>query len=415
MKILQINCVYKKGSTGKIVYDIHRCLKNDEFESVVCYGRGEKIKESNVYKTCGEIYSKFNNLLSRITGIMYGGCFFSTNTLIRILKRERPDVVHVHCINGYFVNIYRLIWYLNQNKFKTILTLHAEFMYTANCGHSFECTKWKSGCGKCPNFKKETRSICFDNTALSWRKMREAFRGFDNLIVVSVSPWLQKRAQCSPILQDKKHVTVFNGIDTSVFRPYDKCDLKFGSVFFGKKIIFHATACFSSDKDHIKGGYYVIEMAKRFLNVDSNVLFVIAGKHEDLIDVPANMVFLGNVSDQNKLAEYYSMADVTLLTSKKETFSMIVAESLCCGTPVVGFEAGAPEMIALKEASSFVPYGDCELLFNELKCCLQNKDFDKQRVANISAAKYSKEVMIMQYEKIYETIVNDESNSSRRS
>ena len=106
MKVMQINCVYNSGSTGKIVHDLHNELIANGIESVVCYGRGKKVKEKNVYKTCGELYSKVNNLFSRITGIMYGGCFFSTNKLLRIIKKEKPDVVHLHCLNGYFVNIY---------------------------------------------------------------------------------------------------------------------------------------------------------------------------------------------------------------------------------------------------------------------------------------------------------------------
>lgn len=76
MKILQVNCVYRKGSTGKIVYDIHTELQKQGIESVVCYGRGEKICEPNVYKTCPEWYSKLNNLWSRLSGLIYGGCFF---------------------------------------------------------------------------------------------------------------------------------------------------------------------------------------------------------------------------------------------------------------------------------------------------------------------------------------------------
>ena len=70
--------------------------------------------------------------------------------------------------------------------------------------------------------------------------------------------------------------------------------------------------------------------------------------------------------DKHLLAQYYAMADVTLLTSKKETFSMICAESLCCGTPVVGFRAGAPEQIALPTFSSFVEYADEDALYHEV-------------------------------------------------
>ena len=180
---MQINCVYNLGSTGKIVYDLHNELKANGIESVVCYGRGKKVKEENVYKTCGELYSKLNNLWSRITGIMYGGCLISTNKLFRIIKKEKPDIVHLHCLNGYFVNIYRLITFLKNNNYKTVLTLHAEFMYTANCGHALECDKWKTGCGKCPRLRSETKSWFIDGTAKSWKKMKRAFQGFDKNII----------------------------------------------------------------------------------------------------------------------------------------------------------------------------------------------------------------------------------------
>ena len=202
MKVLQVNCVYKKGSTGKIVHDIHTELEKRGIESVVCYGRGARIREPHVYKTCPEWYSKLQNLLSRFTGLMYGGCLFSTAKLIRTIKKEKPDIVHLHCINGYFVNIYRLVTWLKRSGIKTVLTLHAEFMHTANCGYALDCEKWKSGCGKCPRLRRETKSFLFDRTHASWRKMKKAFEGFgEDLIITSVSPWLMERAQDSPILE----------------------------------------------------------------------------------------------------------------------------------------------------------------------------------------------------------------------
>lgn len=401
MKILQVNCVYNTGSTGKITYDVHTELLKDGHESIVCYGRGTKTNDENVYKTCGELYSKFNNLISRFTGIMYGGCFFSTNKLIRIIKKEKPDIVHLQCINGYFVNIYRFITWLKKSKIKTVVTLHAEFMHTANCGHSFECENWKNGCGKCPRLKKETKSILFDNTALSFKKMKKAFDGFnDNLIVTSVSSWLMERAKLSPILADKKHFVVFDGLDPSVFylNTPEKLIKKYKSV--GEKIVLFVTPSFSLDKTHIKGGYYVAEIAKLM----PDVKFIVVGNQNSGITLPDNMIDIGRVENQKALAEYYSLADVTLLASKKETFSMVTAESLCCGTPVVGFKAGAPETIALPEFSKFVEYGNVDELKNALEEIL-SKEWDSSDISDKAIQKYDKTVMYNDYMKVYEKLV----------
>lgn len=400
MKVLQVNCVYKTGSTGKIVADIHTELLRNGHESVVCYGRGEKPNEPNVYKTCGELYSKINNAITRITGVMYGGLAFSTRKLISIIKKEKPDVVHLHCINGYFVNIYKIVSWLKKSGIKTVLTLHAEFMHTANCGYALDCDKWKTGCGNCPRLKKETRSIFRDGTHSSWKKMKKAFDGFnDNLVVASVSPWLMERAKQSPILADKNHTVVYNGLDTGVFKLYEASDLKDKHGITDEKVIFHATPKFKNDPSHIKGGYYVLQLAEKMK--DENVKFIVAGDYDANIEFPKNMIMLGRVSNQVELAKYYSMADVTLLTSKKETFSMICAESLCCGTPIVGFKAGAPEQISLPEYSEFVEYGNIEKLYGSVHKMLE-KSLNKSEIFKIAKETYSKETMSKKYKKLYQ-------------
>lgn len=406
MKVLQINCVYKKGSTGKITHDIHTELLKQGVESVVCYGRGEGITEDHIYKTCGELYSKINNLAARISGVMYGGCSFSTRKLIRIIKRENPDIVHLQCINGYFVNIYRLVEWLKVTRIRTVVTLHAEFMYTGGCGHSFDCNQWSThqGCGhpKCPRWQAETKSLFFDRTSTMWKRMKKAFEGFDNrIIVTSVSPWLMNRAAASPIFSDKEHRVVLNGLDTSVFHKYETNELRKELGLTNEKIIFHATAGFNLNSQHIKGGYYVNELAKSLS--EKNVKILVAGSYTEGIEVADNLILLGKIADQRKLAKLYALADVTILTSKRETFSMVTAESLCCGTPIVGFKAGAPEQIALKEYSSFVEYGDMDALERSVTEMLLRK-FKTADIARSAFQSYGKDVMCERYIEIYEKL-----------
>ena len=402
MKILQINNLYGTGSTGKITECIHESLLNDNYESIVIYGRGKKIKQKGIYKVGNELYSKFNHFICNITGLMYGFCFFNTNKIISIIKKEKPDVVHLQCINGYFVNIYRLLNFLKKNNIKTVLTLHAEFMYTGNCGHALECDKWLSGCGRCPKLKEKTGSYFLDNTKLSWKKMNNAFEKFDkNLTIVSVSPWLMERAKMSPLLKDKHHEVILNGLDTDIFHYYQDAEsIKKKLNIENKKVIFHATPSFDNDEKNIKGGYYVLKLAQMFLNND-DVIFVVAGPHPSNLIVPKNVILLGKITDQKYLARLYSMSDVTVLTSKRETFSMIVAESLCCGTPVVGFKAGAPELIAINEYSDFVEYGNVYKLYTDAYQYLKTS-IEKNVISSKAFEKYEKRIMYMKYEKLYE-------------
>lgn len=397
MKVLQINCVYKKGSTGKIVEDIHNVLLEQGIESVVCYGRGEKINEPFVYKTSTEVEAKLNNLKSRLGGLQYGGCVFATHKLIKTIKKENPDVVHLQCINGFFLNIYKLVKFLKKNNIPTVLTLHAEFMHTGSCGHAYECEKWKTGCGKCPNLRKATYSMSFDRTARAWKKMKSAFDGFKNIEIASVSKWLENRAAQSPILSEFSHLTILNGIDSVTFKLCKAEDLRTKLGLDGKYVIVHVTASFTSAE---KGGQYIRELAKR---LGDKAVFVVIGSREKSEDLPNNIIDIGRVESREELAKYYSMADLSIITGKKETFSMPVAESLCCGTPVVGFKAGGPETITIPEYSKFVEYDDTNALENVI-CEFMNKEFCKEEISERARVKYSKREMALEYLELYKKV-----------
>lgn len=410
LKILQINNVYGSGSTGKLTQVLHKKLSDDGFASLVLYGRGQTVDEPGVFRVCSNFYGKVNSLFSRFSGFPYGGCIISTEKIIQQIRKEQPDVVHLQCINGSFVNIYRLVAWLKVHRIPTVLTLHAEFMYTANCGHAFDCERWKSGCGHCPRLYEATKSRFFDHTHQSFLKMERAFSGFDEkLKIVSVSPWLMERARCSPIFAGKAHTVILNGVDTTVFQRRETVELEKKHNIQDRKVIFHATAMFRDTRDDPKGGWYILQLAKQMR--EQPVLFLVAGKYTLSGEIPDNVILLGEIRDQALLAQYYSLADLTVLTSKRETYSMVCAESLCCGTPVVGFRAGAPEMIALPEYSCFVQNGDLVALEAQVRQWIMKKNESTSRLIEEAAQTvYDKEIMIRQYEQLYRRITCSGSN-----
>ncbi len=402
MKIMQINCVYRQGSTGTLVHELHMGLQAQGVDSLVLYGRGSGSRVPGVQKLCPEVYAKLQNVLARPRGTMYGGCMLSTWRLIKILRREQPDLVHLQCINGYFVNVYRLIAWLKEQKIKTVLTLHAEFLYTANCAHAYDCEKWKTGCGNCRRWRQETMSWFRDGTACSFREMQAAFRGFEkDLTVVSVSPWLQARARQSEILGSMDHRLIYNGVDTGVFRHCAQGEAR------GTRLVFHATAMFQESPGHEKGGWYLLELAKRLQNYP--VRFLVAGKNKLRGPLPENVTLLGEISDQARLAKCYCQADLTLLTSRRETFSMVCAESLCCGTPVVGFLAGGPESICLPQFSCFVPWGDLDALEQAVRDWLE-KPWEREAIAALAQQRYDKENMVREYLQLYGEVIHENRN-----
>lgn len=402
MRIVQINTTFPEGSTGKIVKNLHDYYISKGIDSYVLCGRGS---DNGRFKQVGnEFLYKVNALRSRMTGIMYGGCFWSTQYIIKFIQEKRPDIVHLHCLNGNFCNIYRLVSWLKKNKVNTVLTLHAEFMYTANCGYALDCNRYQSGCGKCPRLKQETKTWFIDGTHKSWKLMRESFNGFNTIRVVSVSPWLKERAQQSAILKGLRNDCIYNGVDTNIFK------FKMRPRESDYKIIFHVTAFFTDKPDSIKGGRFIISLARLF--IDEKVKVVVAGCYDKKLEVPDNVIMLGQIADQTILSDWYEKADITVLTSKKETFSMVTVESLCCGTPVVGFKAGAPEVIALPEYSTFVEYADVRALYSAV-CAELERTHDKKRIAWQAKQIYSETRMGKEYIQVYEELTREGNREDR--
>lgn len=408
-KVLCIN-VSDQGSTGKIIEDVARNSKT--YEYVLCVPKiTKKSKVLRKYQLMTIPHEQgIYRRIAKVMGYPFGMAPLSTMKLIHIIKKEKPDLVHVHCMNMNMVNIYLLFRFLSKEKIATVITNHAEFYYTGSCAHAKECMQWVDGCEKCADLQQAT-DTWFDHTSCAWKKMKVAMQSINQLTVVSVSPWVFERCKKSGIMKNISQELIMNGIDTEVFRPREISNLSKRLQLGNKKVILHVTASFTDDINDIKGGHFVLDLAKKYQE-DENLLFVVAGNAQLDIErrqFPNNLLLLGNINDQDELARLYSVANLTVITSKRETFSMPVAESLCCGTPVIGFRAGGPESIALEEFSEFVTYGDEEALeIAIIKWSTTKSPLFSKKCAACARAEFDSNNMAYKYEKVYETLLYKE-------
>lgn len=391
--LLDVNC--KSGSTGKIVYDLYTQLNKNGHIAAIGYGRGKLVNESNIIKFSSNIEVYTHVLLTRITG--FTGCFsyFATKRLIKFMDEFKPDVVHLNDMHGYFVNILPLIRYLKKNNIKTIWTFHCEFMYTGKCGYSYECEKWKSECRCCPNLKDYISSMFFDFTKKMFNDKKKIFKDFNNLIIVTPSKWLADRVKQS-FLKDKKIVVIHNGIDTeNIFYPRKFKHLKKRHNLKDEKIVLAVAPDIMCER---KGGRYVLELAKKMKN--ENIKFILIGVTDLNEKFDDNVIALGKTENQIELAEYYSMADVFVICSKRENFPTTCIEAISCGTPVCGFDEGGTKETAPDKLGKFVSYGDIGALKQAILSVLENKS-DFKLCEEYGKKVYSKEKMYSKYIKLY--------------
>lgn len=367
MKVLQINSHYNQGGAARIAAYIHRQLLEEGVESYVAYGRGALSEDKNVWRFdhTWEIY--LSALLSRLTGI--NGWFNrrATKRLIKRMEEIQPDVIHMHALHGYYLNFPMLFRYINEKKIPCVWTFHDCHAFVGNCGYFFDCDKWQHGCGKCPYVHGYPKSQFFDFTAWMWKRKRELFTKGAEKVIVTPSEWLTNEAKKS-FVGKYPCVTIHNGIDsTRIFYPRDirKCREKHG-YHEEDRIVLGIAVGYSDPR---KGAKYMLQMAKD-LQQDPLVKVILIGweqTNDNMLKGIANVEALPAVADTETLAEYYSMADVFVLTSLAENYATVNLEAMACGTPVVGFDCGGtPEQLTGGKGIA-VPTANQEALTNAVR------------------------------------------------
>lgn len=339
MKVVQINGVSSAGSTGKIVTQLSEVMCSEGIENyIISSGYRETAKKDNVYFCASYVGVRTHQILGSVLGNTGFHSWFATRKAIAFLKKTKPDVVHLHNIYSYFLNVEMLLNYLKKQGIATIWTIHDFWAVTGHCTH-FEvagCYRWKEACGNCCQLRKFPYSRFFDRSASLLKKKRAIYEGWKDLHIATVSRWVANYLPES-ILKGKEIRVIPNGIDTSVFQPL-KVE-KFPE-FRDKFVILSVAMSWGPNK----GLDDLIALAGK---LDQDACMVIIGLPEDEIaKLPANVKGITRTKNADELCAYYNMADVYVSASTEETMGLTVVEAMACGTPAIVYNKTAlPELI----------------------------------------------------------------------
>ncbi|MCR5021185.1 glycosyltransferase [Ruminococcus sp.] len=360
MKILMINVVCGIRSTGRICTDLADALTAQGHTVKIAYGREEVPDKYKKYahRIGTDFDVKLHGIRARLLDESGFGSKSATIRFIEWVKKFDPDVIHLHNIHGYYINIEVLFDYLRTCGKKIIWTLHDCWAFT---GHSalcdgIGCEKWKNGCGNCPNLKEYPKSYK-DYSKNNWLKKRKIFTRIPNLTIITPSKWLAGLVKRS-FLKGYSVKVIHNGIDTSQFYPI-KSDFRKRYNIEDKYVLLGV----ASSWNEMKGLSDYIKLAKM---LDDSYRIVLVGlSKEQLRSVPQNMICIERTNSTEELVQIYSASDVLLNLSYCENYPTVNLEAIACGTPVITYDTGGSAESAIINGN-VVLRGDLNAVISEL-------------------------------------------------
>ena len=344
MKLLLINSVCGIGSTGKIVTRIADDYIGQGHEARIAYGRSEVIPEQ--YRAISyRIGSAWDVKIHALSTRLFDNHGFCSNRVTKEFldwaSEYNPDVLWLHNLHGYFINIEMLFaWIKTRPQMQVKWTLHDCWAFTGHCSH-FDfcgCMKWKTQCSDCPQTKEYPASYVKDNSANNYARKKQAFTGVKKMELITPSQWLAGLVKDS-FLKVYPVTVVPNTIDTTVFKPTASEFRKIQGLE-NKKIILGVANVW----DERKGYQDFIKL--RALLDDSFHIVLVGLTAKQIHELPKGITGITRTHSASELAAIYTAADVFFNPTYQDTSPCVNLEAEACGTPVVTYNTGgAPETV----------------------------------------------------------------------
>ncbi len=249
-------------------------------------------------------------------------------------QRIRANIVHLHWI-AFFAD-YPSFFDSIPDDVPIVWTLHDMNPLTGGCHYSSRCTRFKSGCGSCPQIINAGPN---DVSSINFRAKRRAINR-KNITVVTPSKWLGGLAAGSRIWPTGTRFEVIRyGLDLQAFHPIDKPKAREQLGLPNESVLIGFGA---EDTGNRRKGFDLLEQALVKLDCDSNVQCVILGSGAlpEKIQNGTRIHRLGYVDCQKQITQFYSACDLVVVPSREDNSPQIGLEAMACGTPVVGFDVG---------------------------------------------------------------------------
>ncbi len=426
MKVLQINTVSSRGSVGRIALDLYQVIEKNNGECVIAYGRDDAPENINNIKVNSKLDFYASVIRTFVTGEHGFGLKRKTHKLIEKIEEYNPDVIHIHNLHGFYVNVEILFEYIKEKNIPVVWTLHDCWSFTGHCAYFdyVKCNKWQNGCSNCPQYKTAyPYGLLHDNSKNNFARKKKSFSNVENMTIVAPCNWLKDLVNKSYLKYADVRV-IYNGIDLEKFKPVEVSDKILEIVFEekSKENKIHKkeqTEVFQKNKEkklvlgvanvweNRKGLKYFEELAD-ILSDDYQIVLV--GLSEKQIkSINPKIKGITRTSNVEELAQLYTLADVYVNTTMEDNFPTTNLESLACGTPVVTFRTGGSIEAIDETCGKVVEQEDvCGLKSAIESFCVDNIDKDTLKQACLERARmFDKKERFLEYFDLYKEVINN--------
>lgn len=365
MKVLIINSVCGIRSTGRICTDFASELEKRGHQVRIAYGRESVPEQFRKYaiRIGSEMDVKCHVIRSRLLDGEGTGSKRATEKFVQWMEEFNPDVIHLHNVHGYYINMEVLFKYLRISGKKIIWTLHDCWAFTGHSGtcDSVSCERWKTGCFQCPKTKGYPKSY-IDRSESNWKRKKRLITEVSQINIVTPSYWLADLARQS-FLSKFNIQTIHNGIDIKQFYPLEN-DFRKKYSIDDKFVILGVASLWG------KGLNDFIELSKKLGNQYRVVLVGLT--RAQLQNIPDTIIGIERTESVKELAQIYSMADVFLNLTDCDALSTVDVEAMFCDTPVITYKVSKSAENIIEECSFIVEQGNLEAVMEKIEICRKN-------------------------------------------
>ena len=407
MTIVEINTVCGKGSTGRIAVDIADAALGRRHKCYIAYGYGST-SYPYACRMGNRLEHLFHNLFfTRILGLHGWGSILSTLCFVHWLSKVRPDVVHIHNLHSNFINYRILFHYIIKNRIPLVFTLHDGFNFTGKCTYytNAACSKWKTSCGQCPLFRNTAApSLFFDHSNFLFKDKKRIYQAIERCHIIGVSKWITNEASQS-ILRSPHHTfgTIYNWVNFEVFKPASDAEKEAFRKKYGlsEQVKYLISVSQLWDKESVR----LADATQLSKKLPEGYKLLMVGELGKGVKLDTSISYIPYISSSKELAVAYSFAEAYVHFSIADTFGLVIAEAMACGTIPITYDSTACGEIP-GDFGIIVQPRAVDAIIQSLPL-LEDKKHRREDMMAYVKQNYDKSQNTKQYVDVYESIVKD--------